>query len=121
MCSDYTTPERTEILSVVKERLNIKMKELVYVTKKLSSHDIVPVWFFGDEYVYAGRFRVTGAARIVPGVRVLGPPNGQPRLAFGAGLRLHSYAPPGRVVVDHPIVVIPEHVLRRLRTLRKRE
>ena len=38
--------------------------------------------------------------------------DGQSALCLGARLGLHRNAPSRRVVVDHAVVVIPEHVLR---------
>lgn len=59
---------------------------------------------------------VGGAARVVAGVLRARRADGQRRLRLGPRLREHGDAA-RRVVVDHARVVVPEHVLRRHRTL----
>lgn len=72
---------------------------------------------FLDENVYGCGFRVRCAASVVSGVRVVGITNGEPALRLCPGKCLHADAIPGRVVVDHAVVVVPEHVLWRRGTL----
>lgn len=72
---------------------------------------------FSDEDHDTSRLSITGAARIIARVGIFGTPDGQSGLTFGPRLRIHRYPTPGRVIVDHTLVVVPEHVLRRRRTL----
>lgn len=46
--------------------------------------------------------------------------NGESALSFGAGFGLHGDSSSSCVVVDHTVVVVPEHVLWRLRALQNR-
>lgn len=72
-----------------------------------------------DVDVDVGRLGVSGAAGVVAGVAWRGAADGQRRLRLGPRLGEHAHAR-CRVVVDHARVVVPEHVLRRHRALRKR-
>jgi hypothetical protein len=67
---------------------------------------------FGDEDVDGRRLRVGRAASVVARVGVVGVADGETALRLGAGFRLHRNAASGCVVVDHAVVVVPEHVLR---------
>lgn len=66
-------------------------------------------------HVRAGWLRVVRHTGVVTGVVACGAADVQ-RAGLGRALRGHVYAPVA-VVVHHTIVVIPEHVHRRLRTL----
>lgn len=65
-----------------------------------------------DVHGDAGRSRVGRCTRVVPGVVLLG--TGDDQLTSGSFLG-HDHAAFIIVVVDHPLVVVPEHVHRRLR------
>ena len=68
----------------------------------------------GDVELHGGRHGVAGTAGVVPLVSLAGVTEGQLALcgllAGGVGLHLHSSL---HVVVHHPVVVVPEDVLRR--------
>lgn len=73
----------------------------------------------GDVDVDVRGLGVSGTTGVVAGVTRRGAADGQRRLRLGPRLREHAHAR-RRVVVDHARVVVPEHVLRRHRALRKR-
>jgi hypothetical protein len=75
---------------------------------------------FGDENVDGRRLRVGGTASVVARVGVVGVANGQTTLRLGARLRLHRNAASWCIVVDHAVVVVPEHVLRWGGTLQRK-
>lgn len=50
----------------------------------------------------------------------MGVANGETALRLEAGLRLDGDASPRRIVVDHAVVVVPEHVLRGGGTLQRK-
>lgn len=74
---------------------------------------------FRHEHVYGGGLSVASAARIVPGILERGATHSQPGLRARTRLRLHGDPAARSVVVDHAIVVVPEHVLRRRWTLER--
>lgn len=75
---------------------------------------------FRHEHVYARRLGVARGAGVVAGVVDLRLPDDEPALSPRPRHRLDRDVPPGVVVVDHPVVPLPVHVLRRLWALRKR-
>lgn len=76
---------------------------------------------FGHEYHNGGRFCVWRAARIIPRICINRISNCEMTLSFRPGIRFDRYPSPGSIVIDHSIVVIPEHILGRLGTLKKRK
>lgn len=56
---------------------------------------------------------VRGRARVVAGVRVVRVAYGETALGAGARNRLHRDAASRRIIVDHVLVMVPEHVLGR--------
>lgn len=65
--------------------------------------------------------RVRGSARVVARVRGRGVRHGHRAVrVLPAHLRADRHVVAARVVVDHAVVVVPEHVLWRLRALRNR-
>lgn len=67
--------------------------------------------------MYGRGFRIARAAGVVPRVLERGPADGEPRLRARPRFCLHRDASPGSVVVDHAVIMVPEHVLRRCWTL----
>lgn len=63
---------------------------------------------------------VGGAAGVVAGVGVVGLADGKAALGLRPRFRLHGDSTPRRVVVDHAVVMVPEHVLGRLGALKSR-
>lgn len=63
--------------------------------------------------MYTRGLSVASAAGVVPGVLERGAADRQARLRARSRLRLHRDAAACRVVVDHALVVVPEHVLGR--------
>lgn len=61
--------------------------------------------------MYRSRLGIASAAGVVPGVLERGPADCEPGLRTSSGLRLHCDPASGGVVVDHAVVVVPEHVL----------
>lgn len=73
----------------------------------------------GDEDVGGGALRVGGAAGVVPRVLVPGVRDHQVGHGLGgARVRGDVDAAAASVVVDHVVVVVPEHVLGRRGALR---
>ncbi|KAI8419676.1 LOW QUALITY PROTEIN: hypothetical protein MSG28_008367 [Choristoneura fumiferana] len=70
----------------------------------------------GDVDVDGGGLRVGRATGVVPGVSRRGVADGERGLRARAGRRADGHAA-RRVVIDHALVVVPEHVLRRHRAL----
>lgn len=75
---------------------------------------------FRDEHVNRVRFGVGRPAGVVSAVACCCTVNYQAAVSLRTGLRAHGDSAPGRVVVDHVVIVVPEHVLRRRRTLQRR-
>ena len=61
--------------------------------------------------MYRRWFSVAGTAGVVAGVLQRRTSDCQPGLRPGPRLGLHGDAAARRVVVDHPLVVVPEYVL----------
>jgi len=77
---------------------------------------------FGDEDEDRCRLGVGGAARVIARVRLHCLANRQPALSwFVSWIGLYGHAAARGVVVYHPVIVIPEHVLRRRRALEQIE
>lgn len=75
---------------------------------------------FRHEHEDGGGLSVGSAAGVVAGVSVVRLSNGESALSFGAGFGLHGDSSSSCVVVDHAVIVVPEHVLWRLRALQNR-
>lgn len=69
---------------------------------------------FRHEHEDGGGLGVGSAAGVVAGVGIVSLSNGESALGFGAGFGLDGDPSSCRVVVDHAVVVVPEHVLWRL-------
>jgi hypothetical protein len=92
---------------------NIKVNFLSCYTCKFH-----PTFWHVD--INAGRFCVACRARVVARVVDLWLTDDQPALGPWSGYGFDGDVPPGVVVVDHPVVALPVHVLWRLRTLKNR-
>lgn len=75
---------------------------------------------FRHEHEDGGGLGVGSAAGVVAGVSVVRLSNGESALSFCTGFGLHGDSSSSCVVVDHTVVVVPEHVLWRLRALQNR-
>lgn len=75
---------------------------------------------FGDEDEDRCRLGVGGAARVIARVRLHCLANRQSALSW-SWIGLYGHAAARGVVVYHPVIVIPEHVLRRRRALEQIE
>ena len=91
--------------------------QLIYQNKgkhETASHSLISLTFLGHIQMHSCRNTVAGTARVVTLVLLAGIGEGElalgGHLAGGVGGHLH---PALHVVVDHPVVVIPEDVLGR--------
>lgn len=75
---------------------------------------------FGDEDEDRCRLGVGGAARVIARVGLDRLANRQPALSW-SWIGLYGHAAARGIVVYHPVIVIPEHVLRRRRALEQIE
>lgn len=75
---------------------------------------------FGDEDEDRCRLGVGGAARVIARVGFHRLANRQPALSW-SWIGLYGHAAARGIVVYHPVIVIPEHVLRRRRALEQIE
>jgi hypothetical protein len=89
-------------------------------TDTLSPQDEGKCHTFGDEDIDGRRLRVGSTARVVARVGIVCVSYGQTTLRLEAWLRLHCDATSRRIVVDHAIVMVPEHVLRWGGTLQRK-
>lgn len=72
---------------------------------------------FGDENLDEVRVGVGRSTAVISRVGQGGAVDDKAAVGFGPGLGADGDAAARRVVVDHPLVVVPEHILRRRGTL----
>lgn len=85
-----------------------------------SKQNTLLILAFGDEDEDRCRLGVGGAARVIARVGLHRLVNRQPALSW-SWIGLYGHAAARGIVVYHPVIVIPEHVLRRRRALEQIE
>lgn len=99
---------------------SVSGKGLVSIKGVRAKRNTSLILAFGDEDEDRCRLGVGGAARVIARVGLHSLANHQPALSW-SWISLYDHAAARGVVVYHPVIVIPEHVLRRRRTLEQIE